>query len=67
MPEPFWEHSMIVRPEDREVVCHASAWDFYNKIDFRLKIIFNLYSVENSYINYQISFDTWFLDITYLW
>jgi len=28
-PEPatFWERSMITRPRDREVVCHASAWD----------------------------------------
>ena len=36
MPEEFWEHSMITRPTDgREVVCHASAWDFYNQRDFR--------------------------------
>lgn len=35
MPPEFWEHSMIVKPDDREVVCHASAWDFYNQIDFR--------------------------------
>ena len=35
MPQEFWDHSMIVRPEDREVVCHASAWDFYNQVDFR--------------------------------
>ncbi|ELT90813.1 hypothetical protein CAPTEDRAFT_166512 [Capitella teleta] len=38
MPEAFWEHSMITRPTDREVVCHASAWDFYNQNDFRIKM-----------------------------
>ena len=27
LPTTFWERSMIVRPRDREVVCHASAWD----------------------------------------
>lgn len=35
MPPPFWEKSVIVKPDDREVVCHASAWDFYNQVDFR--------------------------------
>ncbi|XP_022084569.1 angiotensin-converting enzyme-like isoform X2 [Acanthaster planci] len=37
MPPEFWAESMIERPTDREVVCHASAWDFYNQIDFRIK------------------------------
>ncbi|XP_076040677.1 angiotensin-converting enzyme-like [Oratosquilla oratoria] len=37
MPEPFWKHSMIERPDDRDVVCHASAWDFCNGVDFRIK------------------------------
>lgn len=27
LPESFWERSMLTRPRDREVVCHASAWD----------------------------------------
>ncbi|MGH0154795.1 UNVERIFIED_CONTAM: hypothetical protein FKN15_033535 [Acipenser sinensis] len=25
---------MLEKPDDREVVCHASAWDFYNRKDF---------------------------------
>uniref|UniRef100_A0A3Q3CED8 Angiotensin-converting enzyme n=1 Tax=Haplochromis burtoni TaxID=8153 RepID=A0A3Q3CED8_HAPBU len=37
MPEEFWEGSMLVKPQGREVVCHASAWDFYNRKDFRIK------------------------------
>uniref|UniRef100_A0A8C6WKM3 Angiotensin-converting enzyme n=1 Tax=Neogobius melanostomus TaxID=47308 RepID=A0A8C6WKM3_9GOBI len=37
MPEEFWDKSMLVKPEGREVVCHASAWDFYNRKDFRIK------------------------------
>ncbi|XP_071941340.1 angiotensin-converting enzyme-like [Antedon mediterranea] len=38
MPQPFWDKSMIEKPTDgREVVCHASAWDFSNQIDFRIK------------------------------
>lgn len=35
MPELFWSKSMLVKPDDRQVVCHASAWDFYNRKDFR--------------------------------
>ncbi|XP_060637297.2 angiotensin-converting enzyme isoform X1 [Anolis sagrei] len=38
MPEEFWKSSMLEKPKDgREVVCHASAWDFYNRKDFRIK------------------------------
>uniref|UniRef100_A0A8C3B1B4 Angiotensin-converting enzyme n=1 Tax=Cyclopterus lumpus TaxID=8103 RepID=A0A8C3B1B4_CYCLU len=37
MPDEFWSGSMLVKPEGREVVCHASAWDFYNRNDFRIK------------------------------
>ncbi|KAM9424543.1 angiotensin-converting enzyme [Pholidichthys leucotaenia] len=37
MPDEFWEGSMLEKPKDREVVCHASAWDFYNRKDFRIK------------------------------
>ncbi|NXD66074.1 ACE enzyme, partial [Eolophus roseicapillus] len=38
MPQEFWDKSMIEKPADgREVVCHASAWDFYNRKDFRIK------------------------------
>lgn len=38
LPETFWERSMIVRPDDREVVCHASAWDLDDEEDVRIKM-----------------------------
>ena len=38
LPETFWERSMFVKPADREVVCHASAWDVDNKDDLRIKM-----------------------------
>ncbi|XP_021364003.1 angiotensin-converting enzyme-like isoform X1 [Mizuhopecten yessoensis] len=37
MPAGFWTKSMLEKPADREVVCHASAWDFYDGQDFRIK------------------------------
>jgi peptidyl-dipeptidase A len=38
LPASFWERSQITRPRDREVVCHASAWDLDNKDDLRIKM-----------------------------
>jgi peptidyl-dipeptidase A len=37
MPQTFWERSILEKPKDREMVCHASAWDFYDRKDFRIK------------------------------
>jgi len=27
LPDTFWERSLFIKPQDRNVVCHASAWD----------------------------------------
>lgn len=59
----FWKKSMFERPADREVVCHASAHDFYNGMDFRIKMCTevnfeNLYVVhhEMGHIEYFMSY-----------
>jgi peptidyl-dipeptidase A len=38
LPQSFWERSQIVKPADRDVICHASAWDIDNKDDIRIKM-----------------------------
>ena len=38
LPKTFWERSLFTKPQDREVVCHASAWDVDNFDDLRLKM-----------------------------
>jgi peptidyl-dipeptidase A len=38
LPQTFWERSMFTQPRDREVVCHASAWDIDNVDDLRIKM-----------------------------
>jgi peptidyl-dipeptidase A len=38
LPDTFWERSLIVKPADREVVCHASAWDLDSEQDVRIKM-----------------------------
>lgn len=38
LPETFWKRSQIVKPADREVICHASAWTLDSKDDLRIKM-----------------------------
>jgi peptidyl-dipeptidase A len=38
LPESFWERSVLTRPADRDIVCHASAWDLDDKDDLRIKM-----------------------------
>lgn len=38
LPKTFWERSLFVKPRDREVVCHASAWDVDSVDDLRIKM-----------------------------
>jgi peptidyl-dipeptidase A len=38
LPQTFWERSLFLKPRDREVVCHASAWDLDQMSDVRLKM-----------------------------
>jgi peptidyl-dipeptidase A len=38
LPDSFWERSLFTRPRDREVVCHASAWDPTWSNDLRIKM-----------------------------
>ena len=38
LPATFWERSLFTKPEDREVVCHASAWNLDEVDDLRIKM-----------------------------
>ncbi len=38
LPKTFYERSMLTKPRDREVVCHASAWPIDGKDDVRIKM-----------------------------
>ncbi|MBY0574810.1 MAG: M2 family metallopeptidase [Undibacterium sp.] len=41
LPASFWSKSQLTKPRDREVVCHASAWDLDNLMDVRIKMCIN--------------------------
>ena len=38
LPDTFWERSLFVQPPDRDVVCHASAWNLDYDQDVRIKM-----------------------------
>ncbi len=38
LPQTFWQRSQFVHPRDRDVVCHASAWDIDQVDDLRVKM-----------------------------
>ncbi len=46
LPATFWERSQITKPADREVVCHASAWDVDDKDDLRIKMCTKVVSAD---------------------
>ncbi|MFV8783273.1 M2 family metallopeptidase [Microbulbifer sp. SA54] len=41
LPETFWERSQFTQPRDRDVVCHASAWNLDGQDDIRIKMCIN--------------------------
>jgi peptidyl-dipeptidase A len=38
LPPKFWERSMLTQPRDRDVQCHASAWEMNGVDDVRIKM-----------------------------
>lgn len=54
LPETFWTRSQITKPADREVVCHASAWDIDNKDDLRVKMCTKVNSGDFRTIHHEL-------------
>jgi peptidyl-dipeptidase A len=54
LPPTFWERSMFVRPSDREVVCHASAWDVDLAEDLRIKMCIDITEEEFRVIHHEL-------------
>ena len=38
LPESYWQKTQFIKPRDRDVVCHASAWDMNMDGDVRTKM-----------------------------
>jgi peptidyl-dipeptidase A len=54
LPPTFWERSMLVRPRDREVVCHASAWDVDFVGDVRIKMCIEITGEDFRTIHHEL-------------
>jgi peptidyl-dipeptidase A len=54
LPATFWERSMLVRPRDREVVCHASAWDVDYLEDLRIKMCIEITGEDFSTVHHEL-------------
>uniref|UniRef100_A0A0K8R3C7 Angiotensin-converting enzyme n=1 Tax=Ixodes ricinus TaxID=34613 RepID=A0A0K8R3C7_IXORI len=38
MTDTFWNKSVMTKPTERDIMCHATAWDFFSHNDFRIKM-----------------------------
>jgi len=54
LPKTFWERSLFVKPRDREVVCHASAWDVDNVDDLRIKMCIDVNAEDFTTIHHEL-------------
>jgi peptidyl-dipeptidase A len=54
LPESFWKRSQFVKPADREVVCHASAWNIDNVDDLRIKMCTKVNGVDFVTIHHEL-------------
>jgi peptidyl-dipeptidase A len=54
LPDTFWERSLFVKPADRDVVCHASAWDIDEKDDLRIKMCIDVNAEDFKTIHHEL-------------
>ena len=54
LPPTFWERSLFEKPPDREVVCHASAWDIDYEKDVRLKMCVQINEEDFSVVHHEL-------------
>jgi peptidyl-dipeptidase A len=54
LPKTFWERSLFTKPADRDVVCHASAWDVDFKDDLRVKMCIQIREEDFRTIHHEL-------------
>jgi peptidyl-dipeptidase A len=54
LPETFWERSQITKPADREVACHASAWNLDGEDDIRIKMCTKVNSDDFQTVHHEL-------------
>jgi len=54
LPETFWERSLFTEPADRDVVCHASAWDVDEVDDLRIKMCIEINGEDFQTVHHEL-------------
>jgi len=54
LPDTFYERSLFIKPRDRDVLCHASAWNIDSKDDLRIKMCIQRTGEEFSTIHHEL-------------
>jgi peptidyl-dipeptidase A len=54
LPKTFWERSLFTKPADRDVICHASAWDIDSKSDLRVKMCIQITEEDFRVIHHEL-------------
>ncbi len=54
LPDTFWQRSLFVKPRDRDVVCHASAWDIDERDDLRIKMCIDVNAEDFKTIHHEL-------------
>ena len=54
LPDTFWERSLLTKPRDRDVVCHASAWDIDSDQDIRIKACLEINGTDFVTIHHEL-------------
>ena len=60
LPATFWERSMFQKPKDRDVVCHASAWDVHYNNDLRIKMCIKINMEDLTTIHHELGHNYYF-------
>lgn len=54
LPQTFYARSQFLKPADREVVCHASAWNIDNVDDLRIKMCIKINSNDFVTVHHEL-------------
>lgn len=60
LPGTFWERSLFVQPSDRDVVCHASAWDVSYSDDLRIKMCIKIDEEDLITVHHELGHNYYF-------
>ncbi len=70
LPDTFWERSLFTKPADRDVVCHASAWDIDERDDLRIKMCIDIDAEDFRVIHHELGHNYYqraYKDLSYLY